>query len=300
MKLPAGYYAFASPSELSAKKPNALRRLGMDWVVWQGEQGQWVAQSDRCPHRSARLSGGRVKNGQLECPFHGFCFDTTGTCTHVPELKRDAPGLKLRTTPLTLKYDFLWLPWQLEGNAQIPWFDELENPEFTYCCVKKNWKTHFSRCVENQLDYAHLPFVHSNSIGRGFDPSRKVTWDIQEKGIRVYLGENAPKTGFFEFHYPNVWQLHISNKMVQTLMFVPVDEQNTLIYARAYHRYTQIPVLRELIAWVSAHLANPYILAQDEKVVLTQEPRDVRDCTDEHLFPSDRAILTFRKWLADA
>ncbi len=296
MKLPAGWYAFASPKELSWKKPNSLRRFGIDWVVWRSLNKTWVAQEDRCPHRSAKLSLGRIVGNCIECPFHGFRFDSEGICTFVPEIKRDSPGLKLESYVLTEKYNFFWINWGNSQSSEIPWFSELENGVFSYSSHTSCWKKHFSRCVESQLDYVHLPFVHSNSIGRGFDPSRSVTWKLQDSTIRVYLGDEGPTTGYFEFRYPNIWKLSISPKMVQTLMFVPVDENETWIYSRAYHCFTRVPILREWMAWFFAQITNPYILAQDRRVVLSQDPDDVRNAHGERLFPSDRAIIAFRKW----
>ena len=129
----------------------------------------------------------------------------------VPEIKRDSPGLKLESSILIEKHDFLWMNWGNSQSSEIPWFSELENADFSYSTHKSRWKKYFSRCVENQLDYAHLPFVHSNSIGRGFDPSRNVTWKLEGDAIRVYLGDEGPSTGYFEFRYPNVWKLFITH-----------------------------------------------------------------------------------------
>jgi phenylpropionate dioxygenase-like ring-hydroxylating dioxygenase large terminal subunit len=33
--------------------------------------------------------------------------------------------------------------------------------------MKDNRDTHYSRAIENQLDCAHIPFIHKNTIGRG-------------------------------------------------------------------------------------------------------------------------------------
>jgi renierapurpurin 18,18'-hydroxylase len=298
MKMPEGWYAFVSPSELNLNRPTALRRMGMNWVVWRKSNGQWIAQKDQCPHRSARLSLGWVEGDCIRCPFHGFSFNDEGQCTYVPEIDRAAPGLKVETYHLIEKTDFLWIPWRNPQQKSPSWFDELDHSEFTYCQSRHRWANHFSRCVESQLDYVHLPFVHKNSIGKGFDPQRQVVWKLSPEALRVDLGPEGSGKGFFEFRFANVWRLVISEKMVQTLMFVPVDENETLIYARAYHKFTRIPILRQLIAWVSARIANPYILAQDQRVVLSQLAGDVREAEkDEMLLPSDRAIQAFRRWL---
>ena len=299
MKLPSGWYAFADPKELSRSKPNRMRRFGMDWVVWRNSQGYWIAQRDACPHRSARLSLGKINKNCLICPFHGFRFNDQGVCVHVPEIQRGAPGLKLQSSALVERHGFLWMRWG-ETQAEGPhWFAELENSEFTYASSRHLWPTHFSRCVENQLDYAHLPFVHAKTIGRGVDPARPVPWVLSAESLRVHLGETEVGTNFFEFRFPNIWRLVVSPKMVQTLMFVPVDHEQTLIYTRSYQRFTRLPILRNLVAWASARLANPLILNEDLRVVLSQTPRDVRSLDlEETLLPSDRAIVAFRKWLS--
>src|SRR5579864_5792999 len=95
MPLPPGWYAFGSPDEFRRGKPSAVRRFGLDLVVWQDAHGRWVAQLDHCPHRSASLSRGRINrtkspDDRIVCPFHGFEFNAEGACQHVPEIGRDA------------------------------------------------------------------------------------------------------------------------------------------------------------------------------------------------------------------
>jgi len=298
MTLPSSWYAIASPQEFSDSKPNSLRRFGVDWVIWKSTQG-WIAQRDLCPHRSAKLSIGKIKDDCIQCPFHGFEFNSRGECALVPEIEKAVPQVKVETYTLIEKHGFLWMPWRLPTDAAPPWFEEIENQSFTYSQSVLIWKKHFSRCVENQLDYAHLPFVHYNSIGRGFNPAREVKWDLDSKKLRVVLDAKQPGAGFFEFKFGNIWQLGISSKFKQFLAFVPVDDNETAIYMRSYHRFTQIPGLKNLIAWLSNNVGNPYIINQDHRVVMTQEPGDVRFAKHERLFASDQAIHAFRKWLSE-
>ena len=53
-----------------------------------GEQGV-VALRDRCPHRAAALSEGRMTpDGQLQCAYHGWSFDgDSGICTNIPQVR---------------------------------------------------------------------------------------------------------------------------------------------------------------------------------------------------------------------
>ncbi|MEO1656633.1 MAG: Rieske 2Fe-2S domain-containing protein [Pseudomonadota bacterium] len=46
--------------------------------------GQLTALADKCPHRGAPLSLGRVRNGGIVCPYHGWQFGADGICTAMP------------------------------------------------------------------------------------------------------------------------------------------------------------------------------------------------------------------------
>ena len=68
-----------------AGSPKAVRLLEEDVVVWQTPDGRFQAWVDRCPHRGAKLSLGRVQDGRLECAYHGWQFDgRDGLCSSIP------------------------------------------------------------------------------------------------------------------------------------------------------------------------------------------------------------------------
>ena len=75
MLLPAGWYVVAAANELKGQKPLAIKRFAQDIVLWREKSGKAVAMIDRCPHRSAQLSCGAVRDNVIECGFHGFQFD---------------------------------------------------------------------------------------------------------------------------------------------------------------------------------------------------------------------------------
>ena len=78
------WHPVAAASDVAAE-PVAVRLLGEDWVLARVE-GSLVAFVDRCPHRLAPLSAGRVESGGLRCGYHGWMYDTTGACVEIPAL----------------------------------------------------------------------------------------------------------------------------------------------------------------------------------------------------------------------
>ena len=68
-------------------------------------QGVLYAVSGRCPHAGADLSHGRLANGRLHCPMHGWKFDvTTGHPVYPPD-----EGRPLRTYPIRLDHERIWV-----------------------------------------------------------------------------------------------------------------------------------------------------------------------------------------------
>lgn len=297
MGLPPGWYAIGTPREFRHRKLRAVRRFGRDWIIRQDRNNRWIAQEDLCPHRSARLSQGKIINDCVTCPFHGFQFDAHGKAAFVPEINRDAPGLRIETFELREAHGFLWIGWG-GASGELPWFEDLDR-HFTFASSIHVWPQHFTRCVENQLDYTHLPFVHATTIGRGFDPTLKAPCEATDRGALVRLGKSPDDPAGFEFRFPNVWMLTISRRFRQTIAFVPVDEGHTLIYLRTYQSFLRIPLLRQLVTQVMGPF-NTLILQQDYRVVVGQLPRDTREAGHERLMPSDAAIRHFRKWVASA
>jgi phenylpropionate dioxygenase-like ring-hydroxylating dioxygenase large terminal subunit len=77
---------------LSSKiKPGTMKTqtlLGMPIVICRDLQGGVAAFLDLCPHRAMPLSFGCFDGRRIECSYHGWQFDMTGTCRHIPALSK--------------------------------------------------------------------------------------------------------------------------------------------------------------------------------------------------------------------
>ncbi len=295
MKVPAGWYVILSSSELRGKHPLSIERFGQAMVVWRDSSGKVVVMSDICPHRSVKLSLGTLNNDCIVCPFHGFEYDQTGACQLVPETKKAAPNLKVPIFSSTEKNGFIWICVGSEKAAQdTPWFAELENKSLNYSEGSDVWPIHITRCVENQLDYAHLPYLHRSTIGKGFDVSIKREFDLDDDKITLQFNDG----GKFEFKFPNIWLLEIRpGSFYQMLAFVPISENSTKLYIRAYQGFIAIPGLKLLVDTLF-NFSNSIILNQDKYAVISHSPNSSLDAANEKLYPSDRGIAWYRqKWL---
>ena len=104
------WYPLVASSRLApgAIFPTAL--LGEKIVVWRGESGAASVWSDRCPHRGMRLSFGAVQRDTILCPYHGWTFNGSAQCVHVPahpDLK-PARGARVRAFGFSEAHGFIW------------------------------------------------------------------------------------------------------------------------------------------------------------------------------------------------
>ncbi len=147
--------------------PVAVRLLGEDYVLWRDAAGLARAARDRCPHRGAKLSLGKVCEGQIECAYHGWRFDAEGRCRAIPAL----PGFKppathaVATFLVAEAYGLLWL--QPEGHEpRLPAFAAETDAKLRKLNVGPyDVATSAPRIVENFLDLAHFGLVHEGWLG---------------------------------------------------------------------------------------------------------------------------------------
>ena len=293
MQLPDAWYVVASSDEIR-KKPHQVGLFSRKFVLWRNSSGEIIMQDDVCPHRSASFSLGDVVDDCIRCPFHGFAFDEKGSCSFIPETGKPAPNLQIESFQVVERHGFVWLKRGDNLPESPPWFSELNDKLVSHQSIHQ-WPTHISRCVENQLDYAHLPFVHKKTIGRDVNVLGPRRIDCNERKISMYVNSQSDEIPTIQFMFPNLWMLTIKNKrFYQFIAFVPVAHGVTRIYLRAYQGMFTFPPLSPLLQPFFNYL-NAVILNEDRRVVLSQIPLDTSEVHNEKLFPSDKAIKHFRE-----
>ncbi len=294
MNLPKTWFVVANSHEIYNKKPTALKRFNLNLVLWR-HNDQIMVFEDKCPHRGSKLSLGQLKNGNIECPFHGFQFDQSGQCDFIPEINHGNTNLCLNKFVAIEQNNFIYISLNPHTTdyQNIPWFDELAQFKH-YSHYSVTWPCHITRCIENQLDYAHLPFVHKTTIGRNVKVSNNVKFELTDASIKMYTNPQNLEGSYFNFKFGNIWLLNIlSGKFLQFLAFVPIDENNTKLYVRTYHNFVTIPFIIPFINFV-LNIQSQVILNQDKGVVISQKPLNSITATSEKLYVSDNGIKHFR------
>lgn len=308
------WYAVLDSREVKKGKLVGTTRMGEKLLFFRGRDEHVICLSDICAHRGASLCHGKLVGDEVACPFHGLQYDRTGRCTVIPSRGASVPvpdNFKVRSYPAQDQHGFIWIWWgePRETYPEIHFFDNIDG-KFSYSTHACPWNMHYSRCIENQLDTPHVPFVHYDSIGRGHktiidgpyveagnDEFKFYPVMRAEDGTSSKLPnemEKPDKESYLHFIFPNVWENNIMGKLKVIAVFAPVDEEHSIVYLRGYQKIATIPGLRWLFNMISLPL-NKKILHQDKAVVETQLPIKTELRMGENLFPADSPIIAYRR-----
>ena len=162
---PEGWYLVATRKSIQRKRLIEKTWLGEEIVVWHDGEGRICVADSVCPHLGSSLGpevGGRVCDGRLVCPFHGFEFDASGQCVATPNAPAPkAAKLKVYETREILGLIFAW--WGSGGRP--PQWDLPEEPAAgkEWCELgfrRLRFRAHPQEIAENSVDLGHLRYVH--------------------------------------------------------------------------------------------------------------------------------------------
>lgn len=162
------WYVAGWASEIAPGEMLARTYLNIPVVLWRDAEGVAHAFEDRCCHRGAPLSRGRLEGCTLRCMYHGLLFDTTGKCIEVPGQDKVPLFARVRAFPLVERHTFLWI-WMGDPDqadpALIPDLPWMESPEWAHLEGYTHYQTNYLLLCDNLLDLAHIAYVHPTTLG---------------------------------------------------------------------------------------------------------------------------------------
>lgn len=297
VKLPdAWFVACASKTLKSAPLPITLQ--GTPLVLFRAADGAPAALLDRCPHRNVPLSMGKVVDGQLECGYHGWCFDAAGQCRKVPGLvEAGEVALKSRAAeayPAREQEGYIWVystPGRVPASAPYR-FPNLDAPGYTTVRHEFTVDATIHAVVENALDVPHTAFLHGG-LFRTAEKKNEIEVVVRRFATHAeaeYLGEPRPSgiagkllapgggvvQHFDRFLLPSIAQVEYrlgpNSHLMTTSLMTPVSEFVTKVFALVTFK---LP----LPAWMVKPFLTPIglrIFGQDAVVLKKQTEAIVR------------------------
>jgi nitrite reductase/ring-hydroxylating ferredoxin subunit len=154
----------ALADELEPARPvRALRVLGLDLVLFRDQSGRLGLVDRACPHRGADLAYGRLEDGGLRCPFHGWLFDVAGRCLDTPA-EPEGSGLRDRVRQhayAVVQKSGIVFGYLGEGEPPaFPDFDCFLAPDSHTFAFKGRIDCNWVQAVEVGIDPAHASYLH--------------------------------------------------------------------------------------------------------------------------------------------
>lgn len=160
------YWYIACPSSQLGQTPAATRIFDQPIALYRDASGRAMALEDRCCHRGVELSKGRVTaEGLLACGYHGWQYDCSGQCVHVPSFTagtRIPINFKVRSYPTCEQDHYVWV-WMGDAPAAGKPLPIPGAPDYAWRQGTVHVKCNAGMFLENMLDGAHAVFTHKGA-----------------------------------------------------------------------------------------------------------------------------------------
>ncbi len=207
MSAPAGtflmnnWYVAAWDHELIDGKLMARTLLEEPLLLYKGDSGRVVALDNRCCHRGAKLSNGRLEGDCVRCMYHGLKFDPSGKCIQIPGQDAVPAKLGVRSYPVVERDHLVWI-WMGDparaDPAKIIDIPYLRDPAWRGVPDYMHYDASYLLITDNLSDFAHLAFVHAKTLGGSEEyafKTKPVAIERLERGYRVerwHMGASPP------------------------------------------------------------------------------------------------------------
>ncbi|KAL3140600.1 hypothetical protein ABBQ32_005170 [Trebouxia sp. C0010 RCD-2024] len=332
------WYAIGYEKDFDEKKPNAFTLLGKQLCIWKDASNRWQAFLDVCPHRLVPLSEGRITDAkELQCAYHGWCFEASGKCTAIPQGGNvNNPRTFATVYQCAVKQGLIWVKPIEQPRAQpaasakgsssstidtsdIPILPEIDEG-WIDSATFRDLPYDYATLLENLFDVGHVPFTHHASVSKR-SSADVIKLDMQAQGPTGFTGRNerGPRRG----------QLGAQDTLFQApcLMRHSIDAQDskgfsniTAVYATPTTPGRCRAIIRNLFkfkspiprfffkvvpAW-STHVGNNTVLEDDVVFLHKQEELAVarglgqKAVAQVYHMPgsSDNFVTAFRTWLS--
>lgn len=177
------------PADTLGRTPAPVRLGGRRFVLWRDAAGVAHGLLDRCAHRFAPLSAGRVRpDGRLACPYHGWHFDGAGggQSPSSPEIAH----CQVPAMTVIERHGYLWMAgpgvpaermpalgwegWTPAGHTQVPFAAPLHV------------------ALDNFSEDEHTPWVHG-LLGWTEEQATQVDFECRAPGDQVEVVYRGPQ-----------------------------------------------------------------------------------------------------------
>jgi len=308
--------------------PRLVRVLGEELVLFCDRSGRYGLVHKQCPHRRASMEFGVCEDNGIRCCYHGWLFDVDGQILEIPGQPQNIAELVKRQTSLGAYpvKEFRGLVFAYLGPIDLmpefPLYDTLEIEGQTLVPYRADYRWNWLQVLDAILDPIHTSFLHSRMSRAQFSEGMGELGELlfYERDMS-FLGANVRRVGEHvwvrvnELVLPNYTQAGAAfsadgtrpiyyGRTAFSRWVVPIDDENTTAFAWAIFGERADPE-----AYNTPE--GPELIEQGELMDRSYEERQrfpgdaeavegmgrIADQKLEHLVPSDKGIIQYRKKL---
>ena len=278
MKREDYWYIVGESHEVKPDQVISRTVLGEWLAVFRGPDGKVSVLQDKCLHRSAQISRGKVTDGKLQCPYHGWTYNQTGEVVNIPSMgPNHKQGQKCtKTYEVTEQEGYIYVRLSSENANLKPFAMPCHNSKgYTTIRLQNLFKNNVTNCAENFVDIPHTTFVHPKIFRDAKFEKFGATVERFEGRVRVTYKNERKNFGWFswflnpsgkeivhtdEFFVPNITSVHYHfggvNHFIITSQSVPISEDETLVYTDLTYNYG---------IWTK--LSRPFVRLQAQTII---------------------------------
>ena len=235
--------------------PVRVKLLGEELVAFRDTQGRIGLLEEYCPHRLASMFLGRNEHNGLTCVYHGWKFDIDGNCVDMPNEpveSRFKEKVRMRSYPTIEQGGVVWAYMgQPNKSRKGPGMEWTRAPQSHRFVSKTIEYCNYLQAIEGGIDTVHSSFLHNNDLAnkrhfKRIDTAPRLEVERTPYGFRYAgirdIGEIGNYVRIYQFVMPfHQFRSHqvdydsgsgqrLSIPLIKGHMWVPMDDENTMIY----------------------------------------------------------------------
>jgi phenylpropionate dioxygenase-like ring-hydroxylating dioxygenase large terminal subunit len=259
-------------------------------------------------HRGGSLGAGQCKDNTIECPYHGWRYNGSGQCVHIPTLRQGSripARARVDAYPVVERYGvvFAFLG-DLPEDERPPIMDITQwgQEGWSVTSLVYDWNASFERVIENGLDATHTEFVHpSAGLQGGFKPEDIRAERLVESPWGSAMQTDTDKVQIEHGHLgaSHQWTF-LTFKMPKfqgSFMFYsfvrPIDAHSVRRYLFNARDFQHGEAMDKSLGETTLGFEK-----EDRPVIEAMRPQfSPRDTRSELLLPEDEIMVSYRRYL---
>lgn len=310
------WYPLLPVEDIDPQKPTNATLLETPLVIWKpASSSTYQVFLDRCPHRLAPLSEGRIdESGNLMCSYHGWQFNIKGDCTRIPQadnldlIAKQSQNFCATVFPSRQENDLLWV-WmdadspEIAAKTDLPLSPKIGSKGYVWSSMVRDLEYDWQTLVENVADPSHVPFAHHGIQGNR-DRAMPIPLNIVRSTMEIIEAEvDKPFQTRITFEPPCHLEYDIvlpgGDKQIGLITYcLPVAPGKSRIVAQFPRNFAQ--KLHSLMPRWWDHIQNRNAILDGDMVLLHQQESflENKNWKTAYKMPTsaDRLVIEFRNW----